>query len=49
MPAETSIPCSKETLKLVRSSKKYEGQSYDELLQQVFGDGDGDESRSEGS
>ena len=49
MPAETSIPCSKETLKLVRSSKQYEGQSYDELLQETFGDGDGDEPRSGGS
>jgi hypothetical protein len=49
MPAETSIPCSKETLKLVKSSKEYEGQSYDELLQQVFSEGDGEEPRSGGS
>lgn len=41
MPAETSIPCSRETLKLVKSSKQYAGQSYDELLQAVFGEGDG--------
>jgi hypothetical protein len=48
MPAETSIPCSTETLELVKSNKEYEGQTYDELLQSVFANGDGT-SRSEGS
>lgn len=48
MPAESSIPCSQETRKLVKSSKRYEGQSYDELLRETFGDGDGT-SQSEGS
>jgi hypothetical protein len=49
MPAETSIPCSRDTLELVKSSKEYDGQSYDELLRTTFGeDGDG-ERQSEGS
>lgn len=48
MPAETSIPCSRDTLELVKSSKEYEGQTYDELLQSEFGGEDGD-SRSGGS
>jgi hypothetical protein len=49
MPAETSIPCSQETLKLVKASKDYEGQTYDELLQDTFGDGDGENPQSGGS
>lgn len=38
MPAETTISVSKDTLDLVKSSKEYPGQSYDELLRNVFGD-----------
>ena len=36
MPAETSIPCSKEARDLVKARKEYDGQPYDELLKKVF-------------
>lgn len=36
MPAETSIPCSKEVRDLVKSHKEYEYQPYDDLLREVF-------------
>jgi hypothetical protein len=37
MPAETSIPCSKEARDLVRDAKG--DLPYDEFLKQVFSDG----------
>lgn len=40
MGAETSIPCSKDTLEVVKAAKKYDGQPYDELLQRTFGTDD---------
>lgn len=40
MPAETTIGVSKDTLRLLKSNKEYEGQSYDDLLQSVFSDAD---------
>jgi hypothetical protein len=44
MPAETSIGVSEDTRELLKESKEYEGQSYDDLLQSVFADGDEGES-----
>jgi hypothetical protein len=46
MPAETTIGVSKDTLKLLKANKEYDGQSYDELLRSVFSDANGGDTGS---
>lgn len=44
MPTDTTIGVSNETLELLKESKEYDGQSYDELLHNTFADTDNGET-----
>lgn len=44
MAADTTIGVSDETLELLKENKEYDGQSYDELLQNTFADTDNGET-----